>query len=30
VLLVGALRRGYRMYLHVWRTHVPLRTSAIE
>lgn len=27
-LLVGAIRRGYRMYLHVWRTHVPLRTSA--
>ena len=29
-LLIGALRRGYRMYLHVWRTHVPLRTSPGE
>ena len=27
-LFVAALRRGYRMYLHVWRSHVPLRTSA--
>ena len=27
-LLVAALRRGYGMYLHVWRSHVPLRTSA--
>lgn len=29
-LLVSALRRGYLMYLQVWRVHVPLRTSPEE
>ena len=29
-LLIWALRRGYRMYLQVWRAHVPLRTSPCE
>ncbi|GAA1816241.1 hypothetical protein [Agromyces neolithicus] len=29
-LFVGALRHGYRMYLRIWRTHEPLRTSPAE